>query len=129
MKVCAEYKKLLSSFQSLTRLTCLKTITEGTFLMVRWLRLCAPNARGVGLIPGQRTRSRMLQLKILHAATKTLSSQIKNECKNNTDKTKSLSQLKNHMKLTRFLFKKIHISYDSACMWNLKDDTNELSKI
>ena len=25
--------------------------------------------------------------------------------------------------------KKIHISYDSACMWNLKDDTNELSKI
>ena len=30
------------------------------------------------------------------------------------------------MKLTRFLFKKK--SYDSACMWNLKDDTNELNR-
>ena len=32
--------------------------------MVQWLRLQAPNAGGLGLIPGQGTRSRM------HAATK-----------------------------------------------------------
>jgi len=45
-------------------------------VVVQWLRLCAPNARGSGLIPGQETRSHMLklrvfmpQLKILHAAT------------------------------------------------------------
>ena len=48
----------------------------GTFLVVQWLRLCAPNAGGLGLIPGQGTRSHMLllivcmpELKILHAAT------------------------------------------------------------
>ena len=35
-----------------------------------WLRLCAPNTGGLGLIPGQRTRSHMPQLKILHAAAK-----------------------------------------------------------
>ena len=49
-----------------------------TSLVVQWLRSHAPNAGGLGLIPGQRTRSHMLhlriqklQLKILHAATKT----------------------------------------------------------
>ena len=36
----------------------------------QWLRLHAPDAGGPGLIPGQGTRSRMLQLKILHVATK-----------------------------------------------------------
>ena len=35
----------------------------GTSLVVQWLRLCAPNAGGLGLIPGQRTRSHMLQLR------------------------------------------------------------------
>ena len=35
----------------------------GTALVVQWLRLCAPNAGGPGSIPGQGTRSRMLQLK------------------------------------------------------------------
>ena len=51
--------------------------------MVQWLRLCAPNAGGPGSIPGQGTRSRMLQLnishtamKIPHAATKTQHGQI-----------------------------------------------------
>ncbi|TEA34995.1 hypothetical protein DBR06_SOUSAS9710069, partial [Sousa chinensis] len=46
-------------------------------LVVQWLRLHAPNAGGPGLISGQGTRSHMLQLrvcmlqlKILHAATK-----------------------------------------------------------
>ena len=45
--------------------------------MVQWLKLCAPNAEGLGSIPGQGTRSHMLklrvgmsQLKILGAATK-----------------------------------------------------------
>ena len=34
------------------------------FLVVQWLRLCAHNAGGLGLIPDQGTRSRMPQLKI-----------------------------------------------------------------
>ncbi|TEA22649.1 hypothetical protein DBR06_SOUSAS14710042, partial [Sousa chinensis] len=48
-------------------------------LVVQWLRLCAPNAGGPGAIPGQGTRSHMLQLrvhvpqlKLPHAATKIL---------------------------------------------------------
>ena len=50
---------------------------SGTFLMVRWLRLHALNAGGLGSIPaGQETRFRMLLLKILHAETKTRGSQI-----------------------------------------------------
>ena len=36
----------------------------GTSLVVQWLRLCAPNAGGPGLIPGQGTRSHMLQLRV-----------------------------------------------------------------
>ena len=35
---------------------------QGTSLVVQWLRLCAPNAGGLGSIPGQENRSRMLQL-------------------------------------------------------------------
>ena len=35
----------------------------GTSLVAQWLRLCAPNAGGLGSIPGQGTRSHMLQLK------------------------------------------------------------------
>ena len=48
-----------------------------TSLEVQWLRLCTPNAGGPGLIPGQRTRSHMpqlrvptLQVKIPHVAMK-----------------------------------------------------------
>ena len=64
--------------------------------MVQWLRLCAPSARGLGLILGQGTMShaataakslqsyrtmlqlrvRMLQLKVPHASTETQYSQI-----------------------------------------------------
>ena len=33
-----------------------------TFLMVQWLRLCAPSTGGPGLIPGQGTRPHMVQL-------------------------------------------------------------------
>ena len=50
-----------------------------TSLAVQWLRLCVPNAGGLGSIPGQGTKSHMLQrrpkicllqLKTLLAATK-----------------------------------------------------------
>ena len=47
-----------------------------TSLVVQWLRLHAPNAGGPSLIPGQGTRSHVLQLKVLHAAAKTQHSQI-----------------------------------------------------
>ena len=36
---------------------------EGTSLVVRWLRLCAPNGEGLGSIPGQGTRQCLPQLK------------------------------------------------------------------
>ncbi|TEA40711.1 hypothetical protein DBR06_SOUSAS1310003, partial [Sousa chinensis] len=56
----------------------LKCIYLGTPLVVQWLRLLAPNAGGLGSIPGQGTRSHMpqlrvcmSQLKIPNAATKT----------------------------------------------------------
>ena len=48
-----------------------------TSLAVQWLRLHTPSSGGPGLIPGQGTRSHMLQLKIPHAASKTWCSQIK----------------------------------------------------
>ena len=34
----------------------IKNDSLGTFLAVQWLRLCASNARGVGLIPGWGTK-------------------------------------------------------------------------
>ena len=37
----------------------IKEVISGTSLVVQWLRLCAPNAVGVGSIPGQGTRSHM----------------------------------------------------------------------
>ena len=48
----------------------------GTSLVVQWQRLQDPQAGGLGSIRGQRSRSHMPQLKILHAATKTWCSQI-----------------------------------------------------
>ena len=44
--------------------------------MVQWLRLHTPNAGGLSSIPGQRPRSHIPQLEILHATTKTWHSQI-----------------------------------------------------
>ena len=56
-----------------------KEADSGTSLVVKWLRLCPPNAGGPGLNPGQGTRSHMteqrvcmMQLKIPHARSKTL---------------------------------------------------------
>ena len=43
----------------------------GTSLVAQWLRLRAPNAGGLGLIPGQGARSHMhATTKSSHAATK-----------------------------------------------------------
>ena len=41
-----------------------------TLLAIQWPRLCAPNAGGSGMIPGQGTRSYMPQRKIPSAAVK-----------------------------------------------------------
>ena len=40
-----------------------ETLRGETSLVVQWLRLCAPNAGGLGLIPGQGARSHMQQLR------------------------------------------------------------------
>ena len=44
--------------------------THKDFLGGLVAKLCAPNAEGQGSIPGQGTRSHMLQLKISHVTTK-----------------------------------------------------------
>ena len=44
--------------------------------MVQWLRFHAPKVSILRLIPGQETKSYMLQLKILRASTKIWYSQI-----------------------------------------------------
>ena len=74
--------------------------------MVQWLRLCAPNAGGPGLIPGQGPRSHTRQVRVhmpqgrlsvlsatikiksLHGATKTQHSQINKHTKINVKKRK-----------------------------------------
>ena len=49
--------------------------TDGASLVARWLRLCTPNAGGLGSIPGQGTRSHMhVTAKSLRATTKELGS-------------------------------------------------------
>ena len=59
----------------------LKEEKRGTSVIVQWLRLHAPNAGAPGLIPGQGTRSCMLQLKNLCATIKTWCSQINKQFK------------------------------------------------
>ena len=44
-----------------------KIVILGTSLVVQWLRLQAPNTRGPDLIPGQGTRSHILQPKIWYS--------------------------------------------------------------
>ena len=59
-------------------------LTTGTFQVVQGLRLCNPNAGGLGSVPGQETRSHILQLtvcmlqlqKIPHATAKTQHNEI-----------------------------------------------------
>ena len=48
-----------------------RKLHAGTSLVAQWLRLCAPNAGGPGLIPGQGTRSHVhVATESLHATTK-----------------------------------------------------------
>ena len=49
-----------------------KNFSQGTFLGVQQLRLSAPNAEGLGLIPRQETGFYMSQLRSLRATTKIL---------------------------------------------------------
>ena len=60
----------LSVRSSLTSLLKVTIVTLGTSLVVQWLSFCACNAGALVLIPGQGTRSHVLQLKTLHAAMK-----------------------------------------------------------
>ena len=41
------------------RRSCVKT-GKGTSLLVQWLRLCASSVGGLGLVPGQGSRSHVL---------------------------------------------------------------------
>ena len=73
--------------------------TAGTSLMVQWLRLQAPNAGGLGSIPGQGTRSHMLQRKIprvqqrqLEISTK-ISTATKTRCNLSKEKRKERTAL------------------------------------
>ena len=51
-------------------------LKTGTSLVIQQLRCRSPNAGSLDFIPGQGTRPHMLQLKILHATTKTPCNQI-----------------------------------------------------
>ena len=64
------------------RVLLIKTTKRGSSLVVQWLRLLAPNAGGLGLIPGQGTRSHMPQLKMSCAMIKSWRSQNKQNKKN-----------------------------------------------
>ena len=64
-------------------LTVEKNELPGTSLVVQWLKLQASSTGDPGLIPGQETRSYMMQLrvsmlrlKILHTTTETQCSQV-----------------------------------------------------
>ena len=76
----------LLRWPGLTHSASPKASLEGTSLVIQWLGLHTPNAGGLGSIPGQRTRSHMLQLKISHTATKTQHSQINTKLKKQKQK-------------------------------------------
>ena len=63
--------------------------------MVQWLRLLVPNGEGPGSVPGQETRYCILQVKILHATTKTWLSQKQiNKSLDNSGKKKWLMTIR-----------------------------------
>ena len=64
--------------------------------MVQWLRLCAPAAGNPGLIPGQGTRSHMLQLRVHMLLLRVLCATIKTQC----------SQINENFKKNQYLWKK-----------------------
>ena len=57
---------LLSFLTNLSFLICRddNSASSGTFLVVQWPRLCAPNAGGPGSSPGQGARSHKLKLRV-----------------------------------------------------------------
>ena len=57
-------------FNGVQKKDVIKIESEGTAMVVQWLRLCPPSAGAPGSIRGQGTRSHTLQLKISHATTK-----------------------------------------------------------
>ena len=58
-----ELKSLLKKVKEESGKPGLKFSIQGTSLVVQWLRLCTPKAEGLGLIPGQGTRSHIAQLR------------------------------------------------------------------
>ena len=54
----------MSSVDNSNMMLGCKEAVRGTSLMGQWLRLCAPNAGGLGSIPGQGTIAHMLQLRV-----------------------------------------------------------------
>ena len=57
------------NYQLILHLGKLRMYIVSTSVVVQWLRLCAPNAKGPGSIPGQGTRFHMPQMESLHGAT------------------------------------------------------------
>ena len=57
LQEAVERGKLIYSYEN--------TELLGTFLVVQWLRRCSPSAGGLGVIPGQGTRSHRPQLRVL----------------------------------------------------------------
>ena len=68
-------KKKVTTTTIIVTTTTIKML-RGNSLVVQQIRLCIPNAEGLGSIPGQETRSHMSQLKIPHTASKTWHSHI-----------------------------------------------------
>ena len=65
-KNATNYKKHIScwSFNFKSKMMPYNFCIIQTSLVVQWLRLCAPNEGGLGLIPGQGTRSHRPQLRM-----------------------------------------------------------------
>ena len=70
------YYTHLSSLKTFNTGIVNKEARKGTSLVVQRLRLRLSKCRVMGSIPGQGTRSHMLQLKILHTAIETWRNQI-----------------------------------------------------
>ena len=72
---CEDYPELSGWEQNVIARVLIRG-SQGTSLVVQWLRPCAPSAGGPGSIPGQGIRSHMPQLQISCGTTKTPGSQI-----------------------------------------------------
>ena len=101
------------AFQRKSYRTGVKNELEKASLVVQLLRLLTPNARDLGSIPSQGTRSHMVQprvhmpqLKILSATTKTWHSQINNFSflKNELESERELKWVPLHMYFFLFFF-------------------------